>query len=82
MICMKQNQGIDEISKLKTLKTQIEVLFFSLCFVNFYLTYLSQLKTDLAKQGLIIFITVVEIFKMGKEIRKFKNETVLKTLQL
>lgn len=60
----------------------MEVLLFSLCFVNFHLTYLSQLKTDLAKQDLIIFITVVEIFKMGKEIRKFKNETVLKTLQL
>lgn len=58
----------------------MEVLLFSLCFVNFYLTYLSQLKTDLARQGLIIFITVVEIFKMGKVIRKFKNETVLKTL--
>lgn len=60
----------------------MEVLLFSLCFVNLYLTYLSQLKTDLAKQGLIIFITVVEIFKMGKKIRKLKNETVLKTLQL
>lgn len=60
----------------------MEVLLFSLCFVNFYLTYLSQLKTDLAKQGLIVLITVIEVFKMGKEIRKLKNETVLKTLQL